>query len=93
MKDLRRPFTFGTHTIGHCCIGRYRGVIRLEWHVKAVESSSGVGCLVVCLGGDEALGIGSPREFDGFQEVAQDILEPFKVVVSWFPVDGRPPRP
>ena len=47
-----------------------------------------MGCLLVCLGGDEALRIGPPWEFDGFQEVSQDLLEPFKFVVSSFTVYG-----
>ena len=48
-----------------------------------------MGCMVVCLRGDEALGIGPPREFDNLQEVDQDLSEAFEVVVGGFPGDGR----
>ena len=48
-----------------------------------------MGCMVVCLRDDEALGIGPPREFDNLQEVDQDLSEAFEVVVGDFSGDGR----
>ena len=42
-----------------------------------------------CPGDDDSLVIGSPREFDSLQEVAQDISETSEVIVGRFPGDGR----
>ena len=36
-----------------------------------------------------ALGIGSSQKFDGLQEVSQDLLEAFKVIVGRFTSDGQ----
>ena len=48
-----------------------------------------MGCLVFYLGGDEALGIGPPWEFNGLQEVTQYLSETFEVVVGRLPCNGR----
>ena len=88
-KELFRPFAFGLHAIGRCCIRVYGGVVRFERCVEAIKGSPSMGSLIIFLGGDEALGVSSPHKFDGLQEVAQDLSEAFKVVFGWFPGDGR----
>ena len=45
-KELRRPFVFGPYAICRCCVEIEGRVVLLERRVKAVEGSTGVGCLI-----------------------------------------------
>ena len=86
---LRHPLAFGLHAIDFCDVGQNRRVVCLERCVEAVENSSGVGCLVVIFGGYEAFGIVSPWYFDGLQEVSEELVQTFEVIVGWLPCGGR----
>ena len=66
------PFAFGLHAISSRCILIYGGVVRPNQRVEAAKGIFGTSCLIYVLSCDEALGIGSPQEFDAFQEVAED---------------------
>ena len=88
-KELCRLFPFGPHAISPCFLLVNGGVVRLKRRVEAVEGSFGVIYLIVNVGGYKALGIGASREFDGLQEVAQDLSEAFEVVVGRFTGDGK----
>ena len=59
-KDLRRPFAFGPYTISCRCVGIEGRVVHLNRRVEAVEDSTGVGCLIGSLGGDDSFSICLP---------------------------------
>ena len=88
-KELRRTFTFGPYAIGCCCVEIEGGVVRLGRRVKVVKGIAGVCCLKDILVSDESFSIYYPQEFDGFQEVASNLLDEFGVVVGGFFGDGR----
>ena len=79
-----RPYHVGSHGVGCNC-----WFIRLEQRAEAVEGDSGVGCLVVGPGDDEARVIVTPWEFNGLEEVDKDLAEAFKVVVGCFSCYGQ----
>ena len=88
-EEFFRPFAFYPHTVGDHGVGFYRRFVRLKQCVEAVKGGSGVGCLVVSLGYNEARGIGASWEFDGLGEVADNLAETFKVVAGRFSSDGQ----